>query len=151
MALDWLFSKSCTFENHSKCRIWILAFYTNFCPIQTNMSGNTVWQQASGFQKLAKMDHFWHFLMNFLSTQNVNVARSARNVEWDFFCDFQTPWSCRQAVAIKSWKNCTKIHNLLDCTLWSWQECRIFASFFRFLLFWSLQLTTTNPFFVHHC
>ena len=28
-----------------------------------------------------------------LSTQNVNVARFARNVEWDFFCDFQTLWS----------------------------------------------------------
>ena len=28
---------------------------------------------------------FWH-----LSTQNVNVARFARNVECDFFCDFQT-------------------------------------------------------------
>ena len=26
----------------------------------------------------------------FLSTQNVNVARFARNVEWDFLCDFQT-------------------------------------------------------------
>ena len=26
-----------------------------------------------------------------LSTQNVNVARFARNVEWDFFCDFQSP------------------------------------------------------------
>ena len=25
-----------------------------------------------------------------MSTQNVNVARFARNVEWDFFCDFQT-------------------------------------------------------------
>ena len=39
----------------------ILAFSTNFCPIKTYMSGNTVWPQASGFQKLAKMDHFWHF------------------------------------------------------------------------------------------
>ena len=28
-------------------------------------------------------------LNSLLSTQNV-----ARNVEWDFFCDFQTPWSC---------------------------------------------------------
>ena len=27
-----------------------------------------------------------------MSKQNVNVARFARNVEWDFFCDFQTPW-----------------------------------------------------------
>ena len=26
-----------------------------------------------------------------MSTQNVNVARFACNVEWDFFCDFQTP------------------------------------------------------------
>ena len=27
-----------------------------------------------------------------LSTQNVNVARFARNVEWDFFYNFQTQW-----------------------------------------------------------
>ena len=27
-----------------------------------------------------------------LSTQNVNVAPFARNVECDFFCDFQTLW-----------------------------------------------------------
>ena len=27
-----------------------------------------------------------------LSNQNVNVARFARNVEWDIFCDFQRPW-----------------------------------------------------------
>ena len=28
-----------------------------------------------------------------LSTQNVNVARFARNVKCDFFCDFQTLWT----------------------------------------------------------
>ena len=52
------------FKNYSKCHIWIfgiLGFSTNFCPIKTVLSGNTVWPQASGFQKLAKMDHFWHF------------------------------------------------------------------------------------------
>ena len=27
-----------------------------------------------------------------MSAQNVNVARFARNVEWDFFCGFQTLW-----------------------------------------------------------
>ena len=47
------------------------------------------------FKKLAKMDHFFAFFNEHLSTQNVNVARFARNVEWDFFCDFQTPWDCR--------------------------------------------------------
>ena len=39
----------------------ILAFSTNFCPIKTDLSGNTVCPQASGFQKFAKIDHFWHF------------------------------------------------------------------------------------------
>ena len=39
----------------------ILAFSTNFCPIKIDLSGNTVWPQASDFQKLAKMEHFWHF------------------------------------------------------------------------------------------
>ena len=29
---------------------------------------------------------------NYGWTQNVNVARFARNVEWDFFYDFQTLW-----------------------------------------------------------
>ena len=49
--------------SHLSC--WILAFSTNFGPIKTDLSGNTVWPQASGFQKLVKMDHFVAFLINF--------------------------------------------------------------------------------------
>ena len=47
----------------SHLNFWILAFFTNICsPIKTDLSGNTIWPQASGFQKLAKMmNHFWHF------------------------------------------------------------------------------------------
>ena len=41
---------------------------------------------------MSKNGPFLALLMNFLSTQNVNLARFARYVEWDFFCDFQTPW-----------------------------------------------------------
>ena len=41
----------------SHLKFWILAFSTNFCTIKTDLSGNTVWPQASGFQKLAKMGH----------------------------------------------------------------------------------------------
>ena len=52
---------STLFENYSKCRIWILAFSANFCPIKTDQSGSTVWPQASDFQKLAQMENFWHF------------------------------------------------------------------------------------------
>ena len=84
------------FENHPTCRIWdiwIFQFwhFRNFCPIKSDLSGNTVWLQAFGFQNLAKMDQFWHF-NHLWSTQNVNVARFACNVECDFFCDFQTLW-----------------------------------------------------------
>ena len=42
--------------------------------------------EPTGFQKLAKVTIF----NELLSTQNVNVARFARNVICDFFCDFQT-------------------------------------------------------------
>ena len=60
------------FENYSKCRIWIfwiMAFSINFCPIKSDLSGNTVWPHASGFQKLAKMDHFWHFWWTFVHSK----------------------------------------------------------------------------------
>ena len=40
--------------------IW-LAFSTHFCPIKIDQSGNTVWPQASLFQKVAKIDRFWYF------------------------------------------------------------------------------------------
>ena len=56
-----------------------------------DLSGNTVWPQVSGFQKLAKMNHLGIF-DQLLSTQNVNVARFARNIECDFFDYFQTLW-----------------------------------------------------------
>ena len=51
------------FENHSKSRIWMLAFSINDFPVKSDLSGNIVWLPVSGFQK---------------------------HVEWDFLCDFQT-------------------------------------------------------------
>ena len=62
------------FKNYSKCRIWILAFSINFCPFKSDLL-------SSGFPNLAGMDHFCQVL----STQNVDVARSARNFESDIF------------------------------------------------------------------
>ena len=35
-----------------------------------------------------------------LSTQNVNVARFARNVKWYFFCDFQTLWNAKKYTSV---------------------------------------------------
>ena len=57
------------FKNYSKCCIWIfgiLAFSINFCPINADLSGNTVWPQASIFQKLAKKEQFWHFELTYV-------------------------------------------------------------------------------------
>ena len=62
-----------------------LEFLITFCLIKSDLSGSTVWPQALGFQKLAKIERFGTFY-ELLSTQNVNIARFARNVEWDFFC-----------------------------------------------------------------
>ena len=81
------------FENHpimSLLKFSILAFSTNFCPIKSCISGNTVWKVASGFQKLAKIDYFLTFSKDFLSTQNINVARFARTFECDYLGDFQS-------------------------------------------------------------
>ena len=84
----WFSNTVTVFENYPKCRIWILAFSTNFCPIKTDLSGNTVWQQASRFQKLAKLSIIDIF-NELLSTQNINVVRS--QCWMIFFCEFQTP------------------------------------------------------------
>ena len=48
------------FENHPKCRIWYFFNFGIFCSLKSDLSANPVWPQASGFQKLAKIDHFWH-------------------------------------------------------------------------------------------
>ena len=86
-----IFNHCTVFENHPKCRTWNCQFW-HYSPffglLKIDISGNTVWPQALGFLKLAKIDNFGIF-NELLSTQNVNVARFARNVECDFFCDFQ--------------------------------------------------------------
>ena len=65
---------------------YFFGIFHQFCCIEIDLSGKTVWPQILGFQKVAKLTILQ------LSTQNVNLARFARNVEWDFFCDFQTHW-----------------------------------------------------------
>ena len=61
-----------------------LTFSNNCCTIKTDLSGNTVWPQVSKISKnLPKWTIFGVF-DKLLSAQNVNVARFACNVEWDF-------------------------------------------------------------------
>ena len=63
--------KSCDFFYYSHS-VWksfkvshlillVFAISVNFCPIKIDLSGNTVWPQALGFQNLVKIDYLWHF------------------------------------------------------------------------------------------
>ena len=82
------------FENYSKCRIWISEFW-HFPPIFVLLKLTCLLtlfdRKLQVFKNSPKWTMFGIF-NSLLSTQNVNVARFARNVEWDFFCDFQTLW-----------------------------------------------------------
>ena len=109
----------------------ILAFSANFCPIEIDMSGNTFWLQASGFPKLAKVDLFWH-KNELLFTQNVNVARFARNVECDFSCDFHTAW-----YYVFLYFFPISGGRLMSYKWWLWKSCSS-------LLFW-IRLLHSDP------
>ena len=54
LLLLWFSVHGTVFVNHWKCRNWV-------CFIKNDLSGNTVWPQTSGFQKLDKIDYFWLF------------------------------------------------------------------------------------------
>ena len=66
-----------------------------------------------------------------LSTQNVNVARFARNVEWDFFCDFQTPLICLlwKDTVILVW--CTSVWYKLIGDFFAYVPCTVVHVFFK--------------------
>ena len=95
------------FEIYLKCRIWslqLLAFSTIFCSIKSDLSGNTVWPQASGFEKLAKMDNFWHFQFTFVHSKC--KRSSLRSQHWmRLFLWFSNTWdrSSHFTVAPHQW------------------------------------------------
>ena len=90
----WSFSNHCTvFENHPKWRISVFQFWhfpSIFVLLKLTCLVTLFDRKLQVFKKSPKWIIFG-ISSKLLSTQNVNVARFARNVEWDFFCDFQTP------------------------------------------------------------
>ena len=74
----------------SHLNFWILAFSTNFCLITIL---KTLFDRKLQFFKNSPKWTIFGIFNYLLSTRNVNVARFARNVEWGFFCNFQTPWA----------------------------------------------------------
>ena len=85
---------STLFENHPKCRISIFEFWhfpAIFVLLKLICLVTLFDRKLQIFKSSPKLTIFGIFKV-FLSTQNVNVACFARNVEWNFFCDFQTLW-----------------------------------------------------------
>ena len=70
MNLDF-WATNTLFENYQKCLIWLFQFwhFKSFL-FKSDLSGNTVWPQASGFEKLAKII----FQLTFV---HVNIASLA--------------------------------------------------------------------------
>ena len=56
----------CIKEEQSGSRLTESIFFQSLSHLN---SGNTVWPQALGFQKLAKSDHFWHFWLTFVHSK----------------------------------------------------------------------------------
>ena len=86
----------------------ILAFFTNFCPIKSDLSGNTIWPQAPSFQKLAKIDHFGHFWLTFVHSKCKRSSFRSQcwmrpflwfsNTVWSILQKFFTSWLRKFAV-----------------------------------------------------
>ena len=79
------------FENRPKCLIWNFQFW-NFPPIFVLLKLTCLVTLFDRKLQVFKNSPKWTIFGIFnllLSTQNVNVARFARNVDWDFFCDFK--------------------------------------------------------------
>ena len=70
---------------------YFLHFSSIYVPLEFTCLVTLFDRKLQVFKKSPKLTIFGIF-SELLATQNVNVARFARNVEWDFFCDFQTPW-----------------------------------------------------------
>ena len=73
-------------------------------------------KNVAGFQKLAKLTIFGIF-NELLSTKYVKVARFARNVECDFFRDFQT--LCN--FILDGWRQAW-CQNYVNVNKWKWPE-----------------------------
>ena len=71
------------FENYSNCRIWIFQILKVTCLV-------TLFDHKLQIYKKSPKYTIFGIFNQLLSSQITNVARFARNVECDIFCDFQT-------------------------------------------------------------
>ena len=65
----WKILKNVAFK-----RFLILVFSTNFCPIKIDLSGNTIWLQTSGFQKMRLLMWFSNTVLTLQSSYPVSFC-----------------------------------------------------------------------------
>ena len=70
-----------------------MVFWNNEKSLKIDLSGSTVWPQASFYEKLVKLAIFLAFLNWLLFTQNVCSLRSPCQ-KWDFFAIFKLDVFC---------------------------------------------------------
>ena len=84
-----LLQKYTLVENYSKCLIGIFwHFPPIFVPLKLTCRVTLFDRKYQVFKN--SPNRLFGILYELLSTQNVSVACFARNVKWDFFCNFQT-------------------------------------------------------------
>ena len=113
------------FENPSKCRIWIYAFSTNFCPFKLTCLVTLFNRKVSFLKNSSK----WTIFNELLSSQNVNVALFARNVECDFFWRFSNTlaafhsiwWWCKAMPRMSQLASFIKAQKLLFLPAKCWK------------------------------
>ena len=84
------FGRCTLFQNYSKCRIRIFEFW-RFSPFFVLLRLTCLVTLFDSKLQVFKNSSKWTIFGIFdklLSSQNVNVARFARNIEWDFFLWF---------------------------------------------------------------
>ena len=70
-----------------------MVFWNNEKSLKIDLSGSTVWPQASFYEKLVKLAIFWHFLIDFCLRKM--YARYARHVKNEtFFAIFKLDVFC---------------------------------------------------------
>ena len=106
----------CKLLKMSHLKFSILALSTNFCPIKVDLSGNTAWSPASGYQNMP----FWAFFRNFCPL-NMQMQLASLAMLNETFWRFSNAMSCLKHQ--ESWHVCTKHQDISEKVTASYTAC----------------------------
>ena len=123
----------------SHFNFWNLAFPPVFCPIKIDLSGNTVWPQTSGFQKLAKTDHFWKLTFVHPKCKRSSLRSQCwmRLFLWfsNTVCMYvvkrrEKSWGTGKQSKATTWLSCLVSHVASDYSSWTLSFLALLCFFF---------------------